>query len=147
MLLIERTKIPHCPYREERQDMHVYKHSGYSAVIQLLYCLKQVNLLCCPTQSVSLCDLSLKSKVCSLLLHQGAHLRQRQTEVLFKSFTRTPFISVSPSLQSPSYHTFSCQVIFQPTSVILSSTSLCLHSLQLSFPYSSSHYPIFPSQS
>lgn len=23
----------HCPYREERQSMHVYKHLGYSAVI------------------------------------------------------------------------------------------------------------------
>lgn len=124
--------------------MHVYKRLGYSAVTQLLYGLKQVILLCCPTQSLSLCNLSLKSKVCSLLLHQGAHLRQCQTEALFKSLTQTPFISVSPSLQSHSCHDLSCQVIFQPTLVVLSFTSLCFHFLQLSSPYLSSHCPIFP---
>lgn len=76
--------------------MHVYKHSRYSAVTQLLYGLKQVILLCCPTQSLSLCDLSFKSKVCSLL-HQGETSDSVSMNPCSKFLHRSPsFLSHPP---------------------------------------------------
>lgn len=82
--------------------MHIYKHSGFSAVTQFSYVLKQVNLLCHPTPSLSLvtCPLSQRSALfsCAKKHTSGSVRLKPSSKVLHRppSFLSHPLFSLIP---------------------------------------------------